>query len=238
MLREKIKKKALLFPILTTIIIGFIAAFSNQEIVMNFAFHIDSGEHESGFTLERKASDIIEWDFTSTSDVDLLIIKKSTLEYYERVASDLSSQWGYDYNQLMRDFLENFYISRGNRKDSGKFYVDSSGLHYIKFSTVGTINYVITCDPFSIDLMGIFYILLGVTTTIGIICSIYKFKKLVKMNSNNKKDDSRCENQFKVSCERCGAQCDSDSIFCPECGTKIDKEKRYCSMCGSKISLN
>lgn len=221
MSREKIKKKELIFPILTTIIIGFIAAFSTQETVMNFAFHIDSGEHESSFTLERKASDIIEWDFTSPSDVDLLIIKKSTLEYYERVASDLSSQWGLDYNQLMRDFLENFYVSRGNHKDSGKFYVYSSGIYYIKFSTIGTIHYVIKCDPYSIDLMGIFYILLGVTTTIGIICSINKFKKLVKMNSSVEKDDSRCENQFKFSCERCGAKCDSDSIFCYECGTKL-----------------
>lgn len=62
---------------------------------------------------------------------------------------------------------------------------------------------------------------LGVTTTIGIICSISRFKKLVKMNSSIKKDDSRCENQFKVSCERCGAQCDSDSIFCYECGIRL-----------------
>ena len=225
MSKEKIRKKELLFPIITTIIIGFIAAFSNQETVMNFAFHIDSGEHESGFTLERKASDIIEWDFTSPSDVDLLIIKKSTLEYYERVASDLSSQFHFDYNQLMRDFLEDNYVSRGNRKDSGKFYVYSSGIHYIEFSTIGTINYVITFDPFSIDLMGIFYILLGVTTTIGIICSISKFKKVVKMNSSVEKDNSKCENQFKVSCERCGAQLDSDSIFCHECGKKNLKLK-------------
>lgn len=227
MSREKIKKKVLIFPILTTIIIGFIAAFSNQETVMNFALHIDSGEHESGFTLERKASDIIEWDFTSPSDVDLLIIKKSTLEYFERVASDLSSQWGYDYNPLMRDFLEDNYVSRGNRKDSGKFYVYSSGIYYIKFSTIGTINYVIKCDPFSIDLMVIFYICLGVTTIIGIICSIYKFKKLVKMNSSIEKDDLRCDNQFKVSCERSGAQCDSDSIFCHECGKRNKIWKIY-----------
>ena len=143
------------------------------------------------------------------------------MEYYERVASDFSSQWGFDYNQLMRAFLENNYVSRGNHKDSGKFYVYSSGLHYIKFSTIGTIHYVIKCDPFSIDLMWIFYICLGVTTTIGIICSISKFKKLVKMNSSIEKDDSRCENQFKVSCERCGAQCDSDSIFCHECGIRL-----------------
>jgi len=218
--KEKIRKKELLFPILTTIIIGFIAAFSNQETVMNFAFHKDSGENESDFTLERQVFNVIEWNFTSTSDVDLLIIKKSTLEFYERVASDLSSQWRFDYNQLMRDFLEVYYVSRGNREGSGIFYVNSSGLYYINFSTKGTINYFIKFDPFSIDLMWIFYICLGVTTTIGIICSIYKFKKLVKMKSSIEKDDSRYDNQFKVSCERCGADCDSDSIFCHECGKR------------------
>jgi len=188
---------------------------------MNFAFHEDSGENKRGITLEREASDVIEWDFTSTSDVDLLIIKKSTLEYLKRVASEMSSQGGGDYSQLLKSWLVKSYVSKGIPKNSGKIYVSDPALYYIASSTMGTINYTIKCDPFSIDLMEVFYIGLGATTTIGIICSISTFKNLAKMKSKVKKDDSMCDNQTKVSCERCGVLTNTDSIFCYECGAKL-----------------
>lgn len=190
---------------------------------MNFAFHRDSGEYETCFTLERQVSNVIEWDFTSINDVNLLIIKRSTLEYYERVASELSSKWGADYGQLMGDFLEDDYVSRGKHKDSGKFYVDSPGLHIIKFSTGGTINYIVKCDPFFIDLMWIFYGILGISTTIGGISSYYNIKKIIKMKIINEKSKICQRYQSKYSCEHCGVDLDSDSIFCYECGDRLKK---------------
>ncbi len=219
MLGEKIKKKTFVFPILTTIIIGCIAVLSNQETVMNFAFHEDSGENEPDFELERKVLNVIEWSFRSTSDVSLLIIKKSTLEYYQRIASEMSSEWGLDYNQLMEEFLETFYVSRGKLNDLGKYHVHSSGLHLIRSTTAGTISYTIKCDPFSIDLMWILYGILGITTSIGTICS-FPFKKLIKMKSINEKNSIVCEHHHN-SCERCGMELESDSIFCHECGIRL-----------------
>jgi hypothetical protein len=188
---------------------------------MDFAFHEDSGENLGGFSIEREVSDVIQWEFTSTSDVDLLIIKKSTLEYYERVATELSANWHSNYDVLMRQFLEKFYVSRGNKTDSGNFEVYSSGLHYIKFSTSGTIDYIIKCDPFSIDLVGVFYIFLGLITTIGIISYVFKFMKLATKKYKSGKDITKSVNQTELLCERCGALCDSDSVFCYECGAKL-----------------
>lgn len=222
MLREKIKEKTFLFAVITTIIIGCIAAFSNQDTIMNFAFHNDSGEHETGVTLERKVLNKIEWCFTSTRDVSLLIIAKSTLNYYEDIASELSSQYGQNYNQLMEEFLEDHYVSRGMHKDSGKFDVHSSGVYVIKFITVGTINYTVKCDPFFIDLMWVFYGILGLITIIGIKYSYSKIKKLSKMKPDNDKDNLTNEAYYKY-CERCGAPLESDSLFCHECGIILNK---------------
>ena len=222
MLREKIKKKTLFFPILTTIIIGFIAVFSNQKLVLNLALHTDSGEHEGSiYWIERQASHTIEWDFTSTSDVALLIIKKSTYEYLHGVAFELSAPGGETYHDIMEYYLEDYYVSRGNQTDSGKFYVNSSGIHMIWFKTFGIINYCVKCDPYSTDLIGVFYICLGVATTIGIISYAYKFKKLVKMKPMSEKEIIMRKYQIKVSCERCGILLDSDSIFCHECGIRL-----------------
>ncbi|MFX0043148.1 MAG: hypothetical protein ACFE8L_09565 [Candidatus Hodarchaeota archaeon] len=222
MLREKIKEKAFLFAVITTIIIGFIAAFSNQDTIMNFALHNDSGEDETALTLERKAFNEIEWCFVSTSDVDLLIIAKSTLEYFEDVASEISSQFGQDYNQLMEQFLEDEYVSRDKQQDSGKFYVHSSGVHVIKFDTGGFITYTVKCDPFVIDLIWIFYGILGISTTIGIIYSFNNMKELIKMKPNNDKDSIDHESYHKF-CERCGALLEIDSLFCHECGIILNK---------------
>jgi len=221
-LREKITKKALFFPILTTIIIGFIAVCSNLDNVMTYALHTENGSCEGSiYYLEREVNYAIEWEFTSTRYVDLLIIKKSTLEYFERVALELSTNWHQDYEQLMRDFLKSHYVSRGNYTDSGKTEVSNSGLYCIRFLTSGIINYRIKCDPYSIDLISIFYICLGVATTIGIISYSYKFRKLIKMKPISEIEIIKCDSQIKVSCEKCGTVCDSDSIFCHECGIRL-----------------
>ena len=223
MLREKIKKKALFFPILTTIIIGFIAVFSNQNIVMNSAIHIDSGDNKNipYILLEREVNQAIEWDFTSTSNVSLLIIKKSTYEYLQRIVYEIPPPVNEQYADLLTGLLEDYYVSRGNQTDSGKFYVNSSGIHMIWFKTHGIINYCVKCDPYSTDFIGAFYTCLGVTTTIGIISYAYKFRKLVKMKPKSEKEIIMRNYQIKVSCERCGIQLDSDSIFCHECGIRL-----------------
>jgi rRNA maturation endonuclease Nob1 len=70
-------------------------------------------------------------------------------------------------------------------------------------------------------LIGVFYICLGVATTIGIISYAYEFKKLVKMKPKSEKEIIMRNYQIKVSCERCGIKLDSDSIFCHECGIRL-----------------
>jgi len=222
-LREKIKKKALFFPILTTIIIGFIAVFSNQKIVMNSAIHTDSGDNKNlpYILLEREVNHAIEWDFTTTSNVSLLIIKKSTYEYLQRIVYEIPPPVNEQYTDLLTGLLEDYYVSRGNQTDSGIFYVRSPGIHMIWVKTHGIINYCIRYDPYSTDFIGIFYICLGVATTIGIISYAYKFRKLVKMKPISEKEIIMRNYQIKVSCERCGSQPDSDSIFCHECGIKL-----------------
>ena len=224
MLREKIKKKTLLFPILTTIIIGFIAIFSNQKIVLNSAIHTDFGDNKNlpYILIEREVTHSIEWDFTSTSNVSLLIIKKSTYEYLQRIVYEIPPPVGEQYPDHWTDLLEDYYVSRGNQTDSGKFYVNSSGIHMIWFKTHGIVNYCVKCDPYSTDFIVAFYICLGVTTTIGIISYAYKFRKLVKMKPISEKEIIKCNYQIKVSCERCGTQPDSDSIFCHECGIRLN----------------
>ncbi|MFW9876057.1 MAG: hypothetical protein ACFFG0_23385 [Candidatus Thorarchaeota archaeon] len=47
---------------------------------MNFAILEDSGENQKGFTLERRATNIIDWRFEFANRVRLLIINKGTLE--------------------------------------------------------------------------------------------------------------------------------------------------------------
>ena len=222
-LREKIKKKTLFFPILTTIIIGFIAVLSNQKIVMNSAIHTDSGNNKNlpYILLEREVNHAIEWDFTSTSNVTLLIIKRGTYEDLRRLALEIPPPVGGDYLDIFTCLLEDYYASRGNQTDSGKFYVNSSGIHMIWFETLGFIKYCVKVDPYSTDFIGFFYTWLGVTTTIGISSYAYKFRKLVKMKPKSEKEIIMRNYQIKVSCERCGIQLDSDSIFCHECGIRL-----------------
>jgi len=222
-LREKITKKTLLFPILTTIIIGFIAVFSNQDTVMNSARYTDFGDNKNlpYILLEREVTHAIEWDFTSTSNVSLLIIKKSTYEYLQRIVYEIPPPVNEQYADLLTSLLEDYYVSRGNQTDSGKFYVNSSGIHMIWFKTFGIVNYCVKCDPYSTDFIGAFYICLGVTTTIGIISYAYKFRKLVKMKPKSEKEIIMRNYQIKVSCERCGILLDLDSIFCHECGIRL-----------------
>ena len=226
MLGKKIKKKALFFPILTTIIIGFIAVFSNQDTVMNSYRYTDFGDNKyiPYILLERDVSHSIEWEFTSTSNLSLLIIKKSTYEYLQRAVYEIPPSVSEQNADLLTDLLEDYYVSRENQTDSGKFYVSSPGIHIIYFKTSGIHNYCIRYDPYSTDFIGVFYICLGVATTIGIISYAYKFRKLVKMKPISEKEIIMRNYQIKVSCERCGTQPDSDSIFCHECGIRLPAE--------------
>ena len=231
MLREKIKKKALFFPILTTIIIGFIAVFSNQKIVMNSTRYTDSGDNKyyildnkyyiPYILFEREVTHAIEWEFTTTSNVSLLIIQKNTYEYLQSIVYEIPPPVSEQYPDLLTGLLEDYFVSRGNQTDSGIFYVRAPGIHMVLFKTHGIINYCIRYDPYSTDFIGVFYICLGVATTIGIISYAYKFRKLVKMKPISEKEIIMRNYQIKVSCERCGTQPDSDSIFCHECGIKL-----------------
>jgi len=92
------------------------------------------------------------------------------------------------------DYNEHLHITHLRRENVtlSKFYVVSSGLHAIWFLTSGIIKYSIKCDPYSTDLIGVFYICLGVATTIGIISYAYKFRKLVKMKPISEKEIIMC----------------------------------------------
>lgn len=189
---------------------------------MNFALHTDSGNYEGSlYFLERKVSHTIEWEFRSTSSVDLLIIKKTTYEYLHGIAFELYSLGAGNYEILMESFLAEYYVTRGNSTSSGKIEVPSPGLYLIWFLTLGNINYTIKCDPYCFDLRMVFYACLGVATTIGIISYANKFRKLAKLKPISEKEIIMRKYQIKVYCERCGTQLDSDSIFCHECGLKL-----------------
>ncbi|MFX1489879.1 MAG: zinc-ribbon domain-containing protein [Promethearchaeota archaeon] len=199
---------------------------------MNFAFHEDSGVKDGDFILERKAFNLITWEFISTSPVKLLIIKKSTLEWKNQTLSEISSKWGVNYEVYWEQFLENHYISKGKYRDSGKFNSSYSTLYHIEFFTSGTIEYHIKCDPFSIDLILLFITLLGIITAIGILSYIVKISKLITMKINIDKfnsiispfqENENCNIKFK--CEKCGVDIDSDSVFCHKCGFRLKKYK-------------
>ncbi len=216
MVRKKIIRNGLVFPVLTLIIIGFIAFYSNKETIINFALKEESGEREGSFTLKGKASNVIEWNFVSTSTVRLLIIKEVSWNYI----NDLASQYG---DWIKEQMLEDDYVSQGKYKDSGAFYVQTQEIILLKFSSSGSVKYLIKYDPFSIDLMWIFYGLLGIITLIGIIFFITKINKLIHMKIINEKTKSSQAHQTKRNCEHCGIELDSDSIFCHECGSRLKK---------------
>ncbi|MFW9998960.1 MAG: hypothetical protein ACFE9Q_07510 [Candidatus Hodarchaeota archaeon] len=230
--QEKSKKKAVLIPVLTIIVILCIATFHDLNTEMNFAFHEDSGEEQGNLILERKASYEIIWEFKSTNTMKVLIIKKSSLEWYKRVVSEIAEEYHIDTSYYWNEFLESHYVSQGKYEDSGKFKSTDNTLYYIEFVTSGTFTYHVNWDPFAIDLKWIFFTLLGIFTTIGIFSYIFRFNYLIKIKRNIKKYNSlkaptldNCAYIITYKCEICGINLDLDAIFCHKCGSRLNKYK-------------
>lgn len=180
--------------------------------------HDDSGEKQGGLSLERRALNIIEWSFDSTEKVSLLIISKSSLEYIHEVASEVAQSYG-EYEDLIRQFLADNYVSRDQYKDSGTFHVQSSGIMHLSFFSSGVIKYQVTWDPFFIDLMTIMCGVFIFVFSIGIVIHILKIRRIIKMKTDTEKTKSKQE--FEMYCSRCGEKLDLDSTYCHTCGLPI-----------------
>ncbi|MFX1457344.1 MAG: hypothetical protein ACFFDB_18415 [Promethearchaeota archaeon] len=153
----------------------------------------------------------------------MLIIKKSTFEYLQKRATEISTFPGMSYDDLMEEYLQDHYVSYENFNDSGRFFTRSAGIHYIRFNTIGIFKYSFKYDPFFIDLMWFLYGLLGLTVIVGIVIIISRISNMIF--PSDKKSESSLNMQMEKYCERCGSLIELNSLFCHECGIKLNTFK-------------
>ena len=78
--------------------------------------------------------------------------------------------------------------------------------------------------------MLVFFTLLGIITTIGIISFSFKTKNLIRLKINTERYNSiitpnRGSQNLKIKCkcEKCGVNLETDSLFCYECGCRLNR---------------
>ena len=213
------------------VLIGFIGFYSTNVNVINLAFGEKYGEQDGGFKFEHKVTTSIKWSFQSTRPVKLTIYKTSTLEYYNHICEYYKENypWMPPPWYLIDDFLRDSVVSSGLLEDLGIYNCSNNNCDYtIIISTSGHLSYRFEFDPYSIDLLVIFYGLLFFTTFIALIYYLSNINKQVKFNKtinhehSNQKEVQKAENSSNtLYCSQCGVQCEPDSRFCHECGHKF-----------------